>query len=340
MDRADIAIALAEAAHQPWAIQPERLDLVAGLIRDFTLGNEVADYRLARFAGVSDLGARAPVHAGNTQIISGRDGQSVAVVSVKGTALYGLELQPFAFSTRLLAHTMQELAADDTVSSIILDIASPGGTVVGVPEAAAAIFAARSSKRVIAAVSPLAASAAYWLASQADEIIVTPSGDLGSIGVYMLHMDVSEAMKTAGVTATFIKAGRFKTEANSFEALGAEARAALQSDVDDVYEWFIKDVARGRDVHPSTVRAGFGEGRVVSAQKALRLGMADQVGTLDRAMSLALPRPGGRRVGANFGKAAPAASTLEVRRRKQKKLAHGNSPTVSLRRRRLNLLRY
>ncbi|MCC7371633.1 MAG: S49 family peptidase, partial [Chloroflexi bacterium] len=138
------------------------------------------------------------------------------------------------------------------------------------------------------------ASAAYWIASSADEIVVTPSGEVGSIGVFTAHEDISAALEAEGVTVTLISAGKYKTEGNPFEPLSEEARGAIQARVDDYYSMFVRAVARGRGVKPADVRGGFGQGRVVGADEAVRLGMADRVGT----MAQTVERLAGRRGGA------------------------------------------
>ncbi len=230
----------------------------------------------------------------------GRGSKATAFVSIRGVALYDLEWQPYAFSTLLLARRINVLAADPEIGQIILNIDSPGGTVTGVPEAADAIFAARKVKPVIAIVNPLAASAAYWLASQATEIIAVPSAEVGSIGVWMLHMDHSGMFNEIGINPTFIFAGEFKIEGNPFEPLSEAAAENLQGEVDQINRDFIKAVARGRDV--SVAKAGgpdFGKGRTMSAIKAKAGKMIDRIATADRAVKM-------------LGVASPAAARLEA----------------------------
>jgi ClpP class serine protease len=82
-----------------------------------------------------------------------------------------------------------------------------------------------------------------------------------------------------------ISAGKYKVEGNPFEPLSDEARAAFQARVDDYYRMFVDAVARYRGVSAAEVRSGFGEGRVVGAREAVRLGMADRIATLDEALS-------------------------------------------------------
>ena len=162
----------------------------------------------------------------------------------------------------------------------------------GVEELSAEIFQARGQKPITAVANSLAASAAYWIATAADELVVTPSGEVGSIGVFAAHEDVSGMLEQAGVKVNLVSAGRYKTEGNPFEPLTEEARASIQGRVDEYYEQFVSAVARNRGVKRSEVRNGFGEGRVVGAKQAVSLGMADRVGTLDETINRAL---GGRR---------------------------------------------
>jgi signal peptide peptidase SppA len=187
-------------------------------------------------------------------------------------------------STDKFAALFSQVMADESVKAVVLDVDSPGGSVFGVPELADMIFKARGGKPIIAVANTLAASAAYWLATQADQIVVSPSAEVGSIGVYALHEDISKMAEDMGVKVTLIGAGRYKTEGNEFEPLGEEAQAAIQARVDDYYGMFVKAVARGRGVSESAVRGGFGEGRVVGAVEAVKLNMADRVATLGQTL--------------------------------------------------------
>jgi len=213
-----------------------------------------------------------------------RSGGGVAVVPLKGVLMPqmgGLFALLFgggglqSFQTQF-----SDAALDPDVQAIVMDIDSPGGMVDQIPETANQIRAARADKPIVAVANTQAASAAYWLASQADEIVVTDSGDIGSIGVYELHRDMSQAHEQAGIKPTLVSAGRYKVEGNPYEPLGDEARAAIQSDVDDYYRMFTAAVARGRGVSAEDVRTGYGEGRSLHARQAVAAGLADRVGTL------------------------------------------------------------
>ena len=203
---------------------------------------------------------------------------SVAVIPLIGpvtnrTSWYGPGLDRFE------AALAQALANPD-VGAIVLDVDSPGGTYAGTPEAANAVRLAAAAKPVTAVVDSLAASAAYWIASQAGQIVVTPSADVGSIGVLAVHHDFSAALEADGIKTTIVRSTPYKAEGNPFEPLSAEALGAWQADVDRAHGEFIRTVAEGRKVSQQRVREDFGQGRTVGAQRAVQLGMADRIGTL------------------------------------------------------------
>ncbi|MCJ7678749.1 MAG: S49 family peptidase [Anaerolineales bacterium] len=237
---------------------------------------------------VERVRAGTPIQAGPTPTASRRG--TVAVLPIYGTITQkgGGGFMDFLMgggtSTEKFGAMFSQVMADESVKAVVLDIDSPGGSVFGVPELADMIFKARGGKPIIAVSNSLAASAAYWLASQADQIVVSPSSEVGSIGVYALHEDISEMVKGMGVAVTLVSAGKHKTEANEVEPLSEEARDAIQARVDDYYGMFVKAVARGRGVTESAVRGGFGEGRVVGAVEAVKLNMADRVATLGQTL--------------------------------------------------------
>ena len=167
----------------------------------------------------------------------------------------------------------------------MLDIDSPGGDVDGVDELAAEIYAARKQKKIIAVSNCLCASAAYYLASQASEIVVSPSSLTGSIGVYTMHEDDSAMHEAMGVKLELIKFGENKAEGNNLGPLTDSARAHMQEMVDTYGNAFERAVARGRGIKQDEVHNKFGQGRVFDAKTAVRIGMADRVGTLADVLS-------------------------------------------------------
>lgn len=225
-----------------------------------------------------------------------RDTSGAAASGVAVLPLYGLVSHrahmvqdisgPGGTSTELFGRDFDTALSDSKVGTIVLDIDSPGGSVAGVQELADKIYGARGEKRIIAVANSLAASAAYWIGSAAEEFVVTPSGEVGSIGVYAIHTDSSRRDANVGVQRTILKAGRYKAEGAPFEPLNGDARAYAQQQIDEFYGAFIDAVARQRGVSSEVARgASFGEGRTVLARQAVDRKMADRVATLEQVLA-------------------------------------------------------
>lgn len=188
-------------------------------------------------------------------------------------------------SAEAIAREISAAVRDTSVGAVVLDVDSPGGSVFGVPEAAAAIRAERGSKPMIAVANPIMASAAYHLASQADEVVASPSALVGSIGAFAIHVDKSAAIEKMGLNVTEIVYGRRKAEESGLKALSEDARARIQVRVDYYGRLFEADVAKGRKTSVETVRARFGEGAVFVAPAAKEAGLVDRIATLEDVIS-------------------------------------------------------
>jgi signal peptide peptidase SppA len=271
-----------QVSGRPWAIRGELVAHVRGLVVKEGIAGLRHLVALKSAIHAFDEGDRPQARRGRSSQAS----STVAVIPIIGTVTQRGDVINSAEtrSTSAVAEEVLAAVAEPKVDAVVLEIDSPGGEVFGVPEAFAAIREARKTKPVVVAVNSVAASAGYYLAVAGDEIWVTPSGQVGSIGVYALHVDMSELLKAEGEKWTFISAGKYKVEGNPAEPLSEEARQAWQADIDRYYDMFVRDVAKGRKVSVDVVRAGFGEGRMVLAKEAVAMGMADQVGTIDMAI--------------------------------------------------------
>ena len=261
----------------PWAILPEKLDAICEFLTLRAAGTRFTAEEIQARIGEGRRGA--PAQPGG-----------VAVLPLYGVIAHRINMVedvsgPGGTSTEKFGQQLDAALADPSITAIVLDIDSPGGSVEGVEELAAKILGARGQKPITAVANSLAASAAYWIGSAADELVVTPSGMLGSIGVFTVHTDISEAAAADGLKFTLISAGRYKVEGNMYEPLTEEARAATQDLVDEYYGAFVRGVAKGRGVSTADVRGGFGQGRVVPARQAVGLGMADRVATLEQVLA-------------------------------------------------------
>lgn len=273
----------------PLAMLPSKIEEItafwqsklAGVSIDFEDQREPFEARLIAIdAGLADEEAA-------TSAAGAQGGGMIAVLPLYGVMAQRMNMMTAmsgGTSTQMFEAALRDLVNNPQVKAIIIDVDSPGGSVHGTQELANAIYAMRGTKPIVSVVNSLAASAAYWAISQTDEIVATVGADLGHIGVAALLVDRSGEAEQAGVKVMQITAGKYKHE----QAVGADLRPwtdeqvqHAQARVDEAYSMFVTSVARGRGVRANDVRNGYGEGRVVGAQEAMQLGMADRIATLD-----------------------------------------------------------
>jgi len=209
-------------------------------------------------------------------------GRTIAVVNISG----GLVSRPTPgasgpgpVSYAALRDTFDELLEDDGVDAIVLRLDSPGGMASGCFDLVDRIFEARGTKPVHALIDDYAYSAAYAIASACDEIWVSRTGAVGSIGVVAFHYDWSGNNEQAGVKVTPIYAGARKVDLNPNFPLSEEALAEAQKDIDMLYGLFVTTVARNRGLSEEAVRST--DAGTFRAQAAIDAGLATQLGTWD-----------------------------------------------------------
>ena len=261
-------------SEHPWAMLPARLATIIELLEFRAAGHMFTDEEIQARIGA---GPRPAAHGG-----------PVAVLPLHGVMAPRMTMftqVSGGTSAEAFGRTFRAAVADPDISAVVLDVDSPGGSVFGIEELAAVVHGARGRKPIVAVANTLMASAAYWVASQADEILASPSAQVGSIGVIGVHQDLSEAEAKEGIRTTLVTAGKYKGDGSEHAPLSDTARAAMQQIVDSYYAAFTQDVSRGRAVPVGAVRDGFGEGQVLPAKHALKEGLIDGIGTLEQVVA-------------------------------------------------------
>jgi len=301
------------AGRLPWAIMESKAEEIAALLDLLANGGQVPAEVRAQLAAEHRpwMVEAAPLPNPPPQGGRGQDGGSIAVIPVYGVISQRANLMSEmsgggGTSIQKLTQAFRQAVGDPSIAAIVLDVDSPGGSVFGVQELAEEIRRARAQKPIVANFNSLGASAAYWIGSAASEAVVTPGGQVGSIGVLALHVDFSAQNEMLGVQPTLITAGKYKGEGSPDFPLGDEAREYVQGQVDEYYAAFVDAVAVGRGVSPARVRDGFGQGRVLLAKPALAAGMIDRIETLDQTIAR-LGKPQGRAAITRRGMAAAEA---------------------------------
>lgn len=217
----------------------------------------------------------------------------IARIPIEGTLVHKLgTLYPYSGMTGYdgIRALLSMALGDPDVKAIMLDIDSPGGEVAGCFDLVDAIYNARGKKPIWAVLTESAYSAAYAIASAADRIIVPRTGGTGSVGVICMHVDMSKALGSAGISVTLIHYGALKADGNEFNPLGKEALRRFQSDVDKMGELFVKTVARNRDLKTADVRDT--QAGTFLGAAGVDIGFADEVMAPDEAFASLLDELG------------------------------------------------
>lgn len=213
-----------------------------------------------------------------------RDG--VAIIEAIGPMFQRANLMTAlsgATSYDTMRRDLQTALDDPKVNAILLNIDSPGGSALGVNELAEAVYQARGTKRIVAYVGGMGASAGYWLASAADKVIVDPMAVLGSIGAQIATSDTTAADEKKGV-----KRFRFVSSVSprkNAEPGTEDGDSELQGTVDAMGQVFVDVVARNRGVDTQTVLKDFGKGGTFVGKDAVKAGLADAVGDFESVLA-------------------------------------------------------
>lgn len=230
--------------------------------------NRVGDMDIPMSAKMSDMGEMLSAIFGEKPTLE--KFPPFAIIPVKGVIgknLSELESMCGCCDIHDVEEMLEECERDTSIKTIILDIDSPGGTSVGVPELANRIK--NCSKEVISFTGNECCSAAYWLGSQASKFYATASASVGSIGVYIAFPDCSEAFKMEGVKMDVIKSGAYKGAGIPGTSLDEGQRKMLQMEVEDIHADFKEAVKSVR----SFVEDSSMEGQMFSGKRGAEAGL-------------------------------------------------------------------
>jgi signal peptide peptidase SppA len=236
----------------------------------------------ASLRSLVDKGGFLPRQASDSSLLSVEDG--VGVVAIEGPILRKPDLFARVFfgaaSSEDITAALREAGERDDIKAVFLNIDSPGGTVAGTPELAAAVASLNAKKPVYAFSSGLMCSAAYWVASQARAIYATPSAQVGSIGVVQAVIDNSAALDKAGLKVEVFSVGKYKAMGAPGTPLTDDQRELISSNLAEIARDFHAAVlAKGRAIPAEAM-----EGQTFSGKQAQRHNLAGMVADRAEAM--------------------------------------------------------
>lgn len=201
-------------------------------------------------------------------------GQVIARVGISGTITTSAE------RTELLA----SLAEDDSVAAVIVAINSPGGTSAGGEELYQSLREISEQKPVVSTIGELGASAAYMAAIGTDQIFARNLSIIGSIGVYLQHVDAGGLFETIGVDLDKIASGPFKSEPDYDESMTPQVRQVLEELVDSSFQYFLDLVIERRELSRADALA-LADGRIMSGIAGIQSGLIDATGGQPEALA-------------------------------------------------------
>ncbi len=213
-------------------------------------------------------------------------GNTVAIIPIQGEIAYGSSdiLGGNVVNPDTIKNLIKQAEDDESVSAIVLDINSPGGTPVASEEIMNDVK--NCKKPVVAWISDTGTSGAYLVASPADKIVASPSSLVGSIGVILDIINLSELYKNIGITREVIKGGKYKDIGADYRNMTPEERTMLQKMVNENYDHFIALVAQNRKLDANYVRS-IAEGQIYTGNQAKNVKLIDQVGSKEDALDIA-----------------------------------------------------
>ncbi|WP_342316400.1 signal peptide peptidase SppA [Lysobacter sp. FW306-1B-D06B] len=296
--RLDVASIEHGIDHMPAALaevggNPARLALKAKLVDGLRTRNEVDHLLKAR--GEPDMGAKSGFRQASVaeylavldkEAAKSRGKAKVAIVVAEGSIVRG-DGSAGQVGGNSTSELLRKAAEDEDVKAVVLRVNSPGGEVFASEQISREVLRLRKAgKPVVASMGDYAASGGYQISMNADRIFASPSTVTGSIGVFGLKFDVSPALEKLGVRIDGVSTTKYAGATSIARPMPQEYRDVAQQMVERVYHDFIEEVAAARSMAPGKVESA-AQGRIWTGAKAKELGLVDELGGLQQAITFA-----------------------------------------------------
>ena len=265
--------------------------LRAGLIDDVAYEDELDDkVKLGAKAKFVDMNEYRQVSAGGAGI--GR-GQKIAVIYATGIIASGKSTYDTTGSqvtgSDTIVEYLRKARGDSSVKAIVLRIDSPGGSAIASDVIWREVLLTKNQKPVVASMSDVAASGGYYIAMPAHAIVAEPSTLTGSIGVVLTKFVIDGTLKKIGLNMEGVSTGKYADLYSPVRAFSPDERKRVAENMQATYNTFVEKAAQGRNTTPEKIDA-VGQGRVWTGRQAKQIGLVDELGGLERAISIAKQR--------------------------------------------------
>jgi protease-4 len=209
------------------------------------------------------------LHAGGQDASLHAFGDKIGVVDLEGVIV----------DPSVIVPQLKKFGDDDSIKAIIIRVNSPGGGVAASEEIYREVKRVRDEKhkRIVASISSVGASGAYYVSSATNKIYADNGSIVGSIGVIMEWLNYGDLLRWAKLKQEILSVGEFKDTGDPTRELTPTERAYLQSLADNMYEQFVRAVAEGRHAKVEDIKA-IANGKVWTGEEALSMHLIDQIG--------------------------------------------------------------
>lgn len=213
-------------------------------------------------------------------------GEKIVVIPIKGTITLEGSSSFLSSSTSAydIIEKIDKANNDDNVKAIVLEINSPGGTVLGSKVLAEKIKSV--DKPVVAVITEMGTSGAYWAASQADVIVADELSIVGSISVMGSYLEFSGLLEDYNVTYERLVTGDYKDISSPMKEMTYEEKILVMEKMNEIHDYFVKDVAEGRNMNVDEIDK-LANGMFYLGQDCIDNGLVDEIGNKEYALSLA-----------------------------------------------------
>lgn len=277
--------------NQEWLIEPSKLDAICAFLELRASGAKLPEdqIQIVMQAGLQNpVGIEQFFNKDNEQIDVG----GIRLIQTTGTMAPKLNLMAKfsgGASTQMLTREFIRAGQDDSVSTVLHLVDSPGGVATGTQEYADAIRQVSLEKPVFTLGTGMMTSAAFWAGTAAGRVFASPSTEIGSVGTVAIIRNVTKAAEEAGVKFEVFRAGQNKAVPNMYENMTDEQRALVQERIDGTNQSFLDGLAQNFGATIEHIQENFGQGAVFRAPEALRRGMIDRVVSLETLLDELLP---------------------------------------------------
>jgi protease-4 len=186
-----------------------------------------------------------------------------------------------------ISEAIRKARLDSTVKAIVIRVNSPGGSALASDVIWREVVLAKKTKPVVASMGDVAASGGYYISCAATKIVADPTTITGSIGVFGMVPNLKGLFNNKlGITIDNVKTNNYADFGTTYRPLTESEKDIYQVDVENIYQTFITHVAEGRGMTTDQVDS-IGQGRVWSGADALKIGLIDEFGGLDKAIEIA-----------------------------------------------------